>query len=80
MSRYLVYSTYVWSLGHCSEVIDTQSKRRILVGGVDHQAKAERRAAQLNAEASAREDQESGARSAAETCCPGEPPEGSAQS
>lgn len=57
MSRFIVQQTYVQSLGQVSMIHDTQSARRILVGGTNHAARAEARAKQLNST-----DQDS--------CCP----------
>lgn len=49
MSRYYVTRTFHPALGWMSEILDRQGSGRILVAGVDHAARAERRAAQLNA-------------------------------
>lgn len=46
--RYYVVQTFHAALGWMSEILDRQGSGRILVAGVDHAARAERRAAQLN--------------------------------
>jgi len=51
--RYLVEPTYLASLGQVSEIIDTQTRRRILVAGTGHADRAKVRVAALNAAAEA---------------------------
>jgi len=62
--RWIVAQTYLASLGQVSEILDTQSNRRILVAGSDHRTRAERRAAELNAETAR------GPAAPARSCCP----------
>lgn len=52
--RWIVESTYLAALGAISEILDTQSNRRILVAGRNHRERAQERADNLNAEGAAR--------------------------
>lgn len=49
--RYVVRQVYRPGVGWASEISDTAGARRIFVAGADHQARADRRAAELNGEA-----------------------------
>jgi len=46
--RYIVVLKFALGLGWVSEILDTHSTRRILVAGPDHEARARRRAEDLN--------------------------------
>ena len=51
MSRYYVVQAFHAGIGWMSEILDRQGTSRVLVAGVDHQRRAEARAAELNREA-----------------------------
>lgn len=57
MPRFIWTRAYTASLGAHSVVIDTKTSRRILLGGADHEVRAERRAEQEEAKAAAAGDQ-----------------------
>jgi len=63
-NRYFVNVTYLAAIGQVSEILDRESRRRVLVAGANHRERAEARAAALNAAPEAVE------RRSPSPCCP----------
>lgn len=57
MKRFTVTQTFQPHIGDCSLIWDSVTQRRILVAGVDHRKRAERRVELLEAECAERERQ-----------------------
>lgn len=46
--RFIVETSFTPHVGWCSMIVDTKTRRRILVAGIDHETRAAKRAEQEN--------------------------------